>query len=76
MKGVTYQLKQFLGPMDTCSIREDSGDSKTAVSQSESVQKNTLYHIILYLAPGDCHHFHSPVNWNVSLRRHFPGMFN
>jgi len=27
----------------------------------------------LYLAPGDYHCFHSPVDWVVETRRHFPG---
>lgn len=34
---------------------------------------NRLYHCILYLAPGDYHHFHSPVAWNPDLVRHIPG---
>ena len=35
---------------------------------------NDLYHIVIYLAPGDYHGFHSPAQWDVSYRRHFPGM--
>lgn len=34
---------------------------------------NVLYYCIIYLAPGDYHRFHSPVNWTVYSRRHFPG---
>ncbi|KAH8038420.1 hypothetical protein HPB51_001534 [Rhipicephalus microplus] len=37
-------------------------------------QKDTdLYHCVVYLAPGDYHRFHSPVQWEVQHRRHFPG---
>ncbi|SCU87256.1 LADA_0E02916g1_1 [Lachancea dasiensis] len=32
-----------------------------------------LYFAVIYLAPGDYHHYHSPVNWVCKLRRHFPG---
>ncbi len=32
-----------------------------------------LYHCVIYLAPGDYHGFHSPTDWKVGWRRHFPG---
>ncbi|XP_054613648.1 phosphatidylserine decarboxylase proenzyme, mitochondrial isoform X2 [Dunckerocampus dactyliophorus] len=34
---------------------------------------NELFHVVVYLAPGDYHCFHSPTDWRVELRRHFPG---
>jgi phosphatidylserine decarboxylase len=33
----------------------------------------SLYYAVIYLAPGDYHRFHSPTNWVVDRRRHFPG---
>lgn len=34
---------------------------------------NSLYKIVIYLAPGDYHNFHSPAVWRVHERVHFPG---
>lgn len=40
---------------------------------SRSPSKNNLYFAVVYLAPGDYHRFHSPTNWVIESRRHFPG---
>ncbi|XP_069817335.1 phosphatidylserine decarboxylase proenzyme, mitochondrial isoform X2 [Dendropsophus ebraccatus] len=71
VKGVTYSLESFLGPQNWT---ENLPISKTSF-QDQLVTKegNELYHCVIYLAPGDYHCFHSPTDWNVYHRRHFPG---
>jgi len=58
VKGVTYPLTGFLGA--------DPATLKTSPNKK-------LYHCVLYLAPGDYHRFHSPADWTITKRRHFPG---
>ena len=37
------------------------------------VPGNILYQAVIYLSPSDYHRFHSPADWRVRARRHFPG---
>ncbi|KAI8445612.1 phosphatidylserine decarboxylase-domain-containing protein [Phakopsora pachyrhizi] len=36
-------------------------------------EKHKMFFFVVYLAPGDYHRFHSPTDWLVERRRHFPG---
>ncbi|CDO93645.1 unnamed protein product [Kluyveromyces dobzhanskii CBS 2104] len=47
--------------------------SPNYIKQKMSPTDTKLYFAVIYLAPGDYHHYHSPVNWVCKLRRHFPG---
>ncbi|GKA16771.1 phosphatidylserine decarboxylase proenzyme 1, mitochondrial [Tanacetum coccineum] len=38
---------------------------------SSSCPITGLFYCVIYLGPGDYHRVHSPVDWNVLLRRHF-----
>ena len=46
-------------------------DSFTSVRTKPN---NNTFFIVIYLAPGDYHRFHSPTAWVVERRRHFVGM--
>lgn len=70
MKGVTYSLESFLGPQWK---DEDTSKSSYIESLKERNEGTSLYHCIIYLAPGDYHRFHSPAAWKPVIRRHFHG---
>lgn len=59
IKGITYSLSGFLGAPIQAEV--------------EKIDKfNTrLYHCIIYLAPGDYHGIHSPVDWKIKVKFFF-----
>jgi len=78
VKGVTYSLQGFTGPPSgLCDIEEQQASKSLTDHLLASLlvknKENKLYACTIYLAPGDYHCFHSPTNWKVSFRRHFPG---
>jgi len=79
VKGVSYSLPTFLGPR-TWSNGNNNGEATNQTDGKElyctELLKNkgtALFHCVIYLAPGDYHRFHSPVEWKVNFRRHFAG---
>ena len=60
VKGVQYSLQTFLG-------------RGVLPKYGRSNDNAVLHTAVLYLSPGDYHHFHSPTDWSVHMYRYFPG---
>lgn len=81
VKGVNYSLRAFLGdqtwPKNVPASQSPSADLDDPELYEKSIlynpEANALYHCVIYLAPGDYHRFHSPTDWEMFYRRHFPG---
>jgi phosphatidylserine decarboxylase precursor len=81
VKGVTYSLTQFLGEMHVTvedgEVPPDADAAEPAAPQQPSTiqpkEGNALFHIVIYLAPGDYHRLHWPCSMKVKRSRHFPG---
>jgi phosphatidylserine decarboxylase len=80
VKGVTYSLQGFMGPLEGLDCRKEHPYASMEPEDLAEYTKafvcnpmNRLYYSVIYLAPGDYHRFHSPAEWTVKTRRHFPG---
>ncbi|GAV03748.1 hypothetical protein RvY_14131 [Ramazzottius varieornatus] len=83
VKGMTFSLAAFLGPKtwhdhtvdDELIVEEAEIEEPKTYRKNLAMQRSDseLYHCVIYLAPGDYHRFHSPTDWNILFRRHFPG---
>lgn len=80
VKGVTYSLQGFMGPLEGLACRKyhpcasmEPEDLAEYTKAFVCNPQNKLYYSVIYLAPGDYHRYHSPTDWTVKTRRHFPG---
>ncbi|XP_060079813.1 phosphatidylserine decarboxylase proenzyme, mitochondrial-like [Ylistrum balloti] len=73
VKGVIYSLQEFLGPLSWKMGSENILSDEEYSTNLKHNSVDSLYHCVIYLAPGDYHRFHSAADWTVQHRRHFPG---
>eukprot|EP00512_Aurantiochytrium_limacinum_P003859 CAMPEP_0171497540 /NCGR_PEP_ID=MMETSP0958-20121227/7333_1 /TAXON_ID=87120 /ORGANISM="Aurantiochytrium limacinum, Strain ATCCMYA-1381" /LENGTH=390 /DNA_ID=CAMNT_0012031803 /DNA_START=294 /DNA_END=1466 /DNA_ORIENTATION=- len=88
VKGIRYHIENFIGPlpagfnqklwdesMERALADFEAMSMASEISTVEAIAKSghALRVIVIYLGPGDYHHFHAPTEWNVLQRRHFPG---
>merc|ERR1711935_12153 len=72
VKGVNYSIRRFLG-------RDDITRSLADVTEAAFVEElkmdpnNELFQIVVYLAPGDYHRYHSSAKFVIKKRRYYPG---
>lgn len=50
-------------------------DSFFGTKLAAKFRNKNLFYCVLYLAPGDYHRVHSPTEWQIEARIHFPGIF-
>ena len=76
IKGHTYRLDEFL--LGTKSPEKVNPQDATpsivdGIIQGAKDRGNKIMYLVIYLAPGDYHRYHSPAHFLANYRRHIPG---
>ena len=73
IKGQTYRVDEFLFVYQSRSEKADQKTTTERILQAACERGNKVMYMVVYLAPGDYHRFHSPTTFTASYRRHIPG---
>ena len=73
IKGHTYRVDEFLFGYQSRSEKAEEKTTTERILQSATERGNKVMYMVVYLAPGDYHRFHSPTTFTANYRRHIPG---
>ena len=73
IKGHTYRLDEFLFGYQSKSDNPDEKTTTERLIQGAVERGNKVMYMVVYLAPGDYHRFHSPAAFTANYRRHIAG---
>ena len=76
IKGHKYRLDEFLFGYQT--VKDPSSEKKQLSTTERLIQSaidrgNKVLYMVVYLAPGDYHRYHSPASFTANYRRHIAG---
>jgi phosphatidylserine decarboxylase len=81
--GATFRVDEFLGfNLSTCNLIKSSSFNDVSheaqepqlLNDKQNVMKQKRFaYVVIYLAPHNYHHFHSPCEFGVITRRHMQG---
>mmetsp|Transcript_37568 Transcript_37568/g.49436 ORF Transcript_37568/g.49436 Transcript_37568/m.49436 type:complete len:211 (-) Transcript_37568:613-1245(-) len=73
IKGHTYRVDEFLFGYQSKSGKASEKTTTERLLQAAVDRGNKLMYLVVYLAPGDYHRYHSPASFTANYRRHIPG---